>query len=174
MNFFLSLQAISIWSFLHLRISKLTTATSVEAEMITKTYDCVDLPPLDLAEEKLICFGCVSRPSQSLRISSNLCLRAFFPSWESKLNENSYGDQWTDLDTSDLQKLSLAFVTLSDQSLEWLLEIGVTIRYQIFLAQHQIAMSLCGPPSSLKLPVLARLCRSLQYTCSRLFVPTRT
>jgi hypothetical protein len=118
----------------------------VEAEIITKTYDCVELPPLDLAEEKSICFSCVSRPSQSSRISSNLCLQAFFPSCEFKLDETSYGVQWTDLKTSDLQKSSLA---LPDQSLQWLLEIEVTIHYQISLAQHQVAMRLCGPPSLL-------------------------
>jgi len=81
-----------------------------------------------------------------------------FPSCESKLDEKSYGDQWTNLETSDLQRLSMAFATLPDQSFRWLLEIGVTINYQISPTQHQVAMSLCGPPSFLICPLFEIAC----------------
>ena len=82
----------------------------------------------------------------------------FFPPRESKLDENLYGDQWIKLEIGDLQRLSLAFTTLPDQSLQWLLEIEVTIHYQISLNQHQVAMSLCGPPSFLICPLFEIAC----------------
>jgi len=47
----------------------------------------------------------------------------------------------------------MAFTTLPEQSLQWLLEMGVTIHYQISVTQHQLAMSLYGPPSFLICPL---------------------
>lgn len=52
----------------------------------------------------------------------------------------------------------MAFTTLPDQSLQWLLEIGVTIHYQISLNHHQVAMSFCGPPSFLNCPNFEDAC----------------
>jgi hypothetical protein len=52
----------------------------------------------------------------------------------------------------------MAFTTLPEQSLQWLLEMGVTIHYQISLNQHQVAMSLCGPPSFLICPLFEIAC----------------
>jgi len=52
----------------------------------------------------------------------------------------------------------MAFATLPDQSLQWLLEMGVTIHYQISLNHHQVAMSLCGPPPFLICPIFEIAC----------------
>jgi hypothetical protein len=52
----------------------------------------------------------------------------------------------------------MAFTTLPDQSLQWLLEMGVTIHYQISVTQHQVGMSLYGPPSLLICPIFETAC----------------
>ncbi|KAJ5938354.1 hypothetical protein N7466_001488 [Penicillium verhagenii] len=52
----------------------------------------------------------------------------------------------------------MAFATLPDQPLQWLLEMGVTIHYQISLTQDQVAVSLCGPPSFLICPLFEIAC----------------
>ena len=52
----------------------------------------------------------------------------------------------------------MAFATLPDQSLQWLLEIGVTIHYQISLTQHQVVMRLYGSPSFLICPIFEIAC----------------
>lgn len=52
----------------------------------------------------------------------------------------------------------MAFPTLPEQSLQWLLEMGVTIHYQFSLTQHQVAMSLYGPPTFLICPLFEIAC----------------
>ena len=52
----------------------------------------------------------------------------------------------------------MAFATLHNQSLQWLLEIGVTIHYQISLTQHQVAIGLYRLPSFLICPIFEIAC----------------
>lgn len=73
----------------------------------------------------------------------------------------------------------MAFTTLHNQFHQWLLEIGVTIDYQISVTLHKWPWASLDRPHSwsvpyLKFPMLARSYRSLQYTCSHLYVPIRT
>ena len=54
--------------------------------------------------------------------------------------------------------LSMAFTTLPDQSLQWLLGLGVTIHYQPSLTQDQVTIRFCGPPSFFICPIFDIAC----------------